>query len=41
MNLLADEGVVAAALRSHGGEMAGAFTVISPGLVRIRRATRI
>lgn len=33
MNLLAD------ALRTHGQQMEHAFTVISPGLVRIRRGT--
>ena len=29
---------VAKAFREHGSELAGAFTVISPGLLRIRRA---
>lgn len=29
--------IVAAAIRGHGHEMLGAFTVISPGLIRIRR----
>ena len=28
---------VAAALREHGEEMAGAFAVVTPGLVRVRR----
>jgi predicted nuclease of predicted toxin-antitoxin system len=31
--------VVAAALRDHAAELLGAFTVISPGVVRIRRAS--
>ena len=29
--------IVASALRAHGGEMEQAFTVITPGAVRIRR----
>ena len=29
--------VVAAAVRDHGAEMVGVFTVISPGLIRYRR----
>ena len=42
MRLLADEGVarkadaVLESIREHGAELAGAFTVVSPGLVRIR-----
>jgi len=42
VRLLADEGVarkadaVLESIREHGAEMAGAFTVVSPGLVRIR-----
>jgi predicted nuclease of predicted toxin-antitoxin system len=31
---------VASALAEHGDEMANAFSVVSPGLVRIRRAVR-
>jgi len=37
---LAPEGkaeLVSDSLRKHGHEIAGAFTVVSPGLVRIRR----
>ncbi len=31
-------GVLSTAIREHGGEMMHAFTVLSPGAVRIRRA---
>ena len=30
--------IVSAAVREHGAEMAGAFTVVTAGLVRVRRA---
>jgi len=29
--------IIVAALRDHGAEMAGVFTVISPGMIRYRR----
>jgi len=32
--------VVSEAFRDHAGEFAGAFSLISPGIVRIRRAPR-
>ena len=32
--------LVSQVLASHGAEMEGAFTVVSPGMVRIRRPTR-
>ena len=36
LDLLADENVDEAALRIHSDELPGAFSVISPGLVRVR-----
>jgi predicted nuclease of predicted toxin-antitoxin system len=32
--------IVAAAVRDHGGELPGKFSVISPGILRIRPAVR-
>ena len=31
--------IVGAAVREHGSQLKGAFTVVTPGLVRIRRNT--
>lgn len=33
---ITDKAVLDLAIREHGREMAGAFTVVSPGLMRIR-----
>ena len=38
LSVAAKLGVVSAAIREHASELPGAFTVISPGMVRIRGA---